>query len=58
MYKKKNINRYRFNENKLFYKIKHLIKFPNLGQFLVLKRNVNRQSEEFMMQRYVIATFD
>ena len=56
-YTKENIeNRYRFNENKLFYKLKHLIKFSNLGQYLVLKRNSNRQSEEFMTQSYVFAT--
>ena len=56
-YNKENVeNRYRFNENKLFYKIKHLIKLSNLGQFLVLKRNTNSQSEEFMTQSYVFAT--
>lgn len=56
-YNKENVeNRYRFNENKLFYKIKHLIKLSNLGQFLILKRNTNRQSEEFMTQSYVFAT--
>ena len=42
-YTKENVkNRYRFNKNKLFYKLKHLIKFSNLGQYLVLKRNLDR----------------
>jgi hypothetical protein len=48
-------NGYRFNKNKLFYKIKHLFKLSNLGQFLVLKRNNNRQTEEFMTQSYAFA---
>lgn len=49
------LSRYRFNKRNLFYIIRHLSKLSNLGQYLVLKRNNNRDTEEFMTQSYVFA---
>ena len=55
-YNKKDIlRRYRFNNRNIFHKIKHLSKLSNLGQYLVLKRNNNRDSEEYMTESYVFA---
>tara|TARA_B100000674_G_scaffold447494_1_gene415173 strand:+ start:24 stop:317 length:294 start_codon:yes stop_codon:yes gene_type:complete len=55
-YKKNDIeSRYRFNKNNLLYKIKHLIKLSNLGTYLVLKRNLDRDSSNFKTMSYVIA---
>jgi len=53
--KKDTLKRYRFNSEKLFYKIKHLSKLSNLGQYLVLKRNNNSDKEEYMTESYVFA---
>ncbi len=55
-YKKNDIeSRYRFNKKNLLYKIKHLIKLSNLGTYLVLKRNLDRDSSNFKTMSYVIA---
>lgn len=54
--KEATLKRYRFNKKGFFYRIKHLSKLSNLGQFLVLRMNNNRQTEEFMTQSYVFAT--
>ena len=42
-------------KNNLLYKIKHLIKLSNLGTYLVLKRNLDRDSSNFKTMSYVIA---
>tara|TARA_A100001011_G_C14322541_1_gene851627 strand:+ start:14110 stop:14826 length:717 start_codon:yes stop_codon:yes gene_type:complete len=48
-------SRYRFNKNNYFFKIKHLIKLSNLGQYLVLKRNLDRETSNFKTMSFVIA---
>ena len=48
-------NRYRFNSKNLFYKFRHLMKLSNLGQYLVLKRNLDRNSSNFKTMSYVFA---
>ena len=55
-YSKRDIeNRYRFNSKNFFFRLKHLLKLSNLGQYLVLNRNLDRDTSNFKTMSYVVA---
>tara|TARA_A100001015_G_scaffold316931_1_gene432495 strand:- start:872 stop:1567 length:696 start_codon:yes stop_codon:yes gene_type:complete len=49
-------NRYKFKSKSLRFKLKHFSKLFNIGSYLVLKRNNNRKTSNFMTDAFVFAT--
>tara|TARA_B100000427_G_C15513654_1_gene597267 strand:+ start:430 stop:1125 length:696 start_codon:yes stop_codon:yes gene_type:complete len=49
------INQYKFKSSSLRFKIKHFSKLFNIGSYLVLKRNSNRKTSNFMTDSFVFA---
>lgn len=49
------INQYKFKSSSLRFKIKHFCKLFNIGSYLVLKRNSNRKTSNFMTDSFVFA---
>jgi 2-polyprenyl-3-methyl-5-hydroxy-6-metoxy-1,4-benzoquinol methylase len=50
------LNRYKFKSKSFKFKIKHFSKLFNIGSYLVLKRNNDRRTSNFMTDAFVFAT--
>jgi hypothetical protein len=51
-------NQYKYKSDSLRFKLKHFSKLFNIGSYLVLKRNNNRKTSNFMTDSFVFATLD
>ncbi|MDA9711917.1 class I SAM-dependent methyltransferase [Acidimicrobiaceae bacterium] len=50
------LNRYKFKSKSLRFKLKHFSKLFNIGNYLVLKRNNDRKTSNFMTDVFVFGT--
>ena len=52
------LNQYKFKSKSLRFKLKHFSKLFNIGSYLVLKRNNNRKTSNFMTEAFVFAILE